>query len=91
MKKIYRVVKHTYYEKGDKKKSHYSVQYQTKFMWWKVWSDITETECHQGDCQTISLVFETESEAINLIKNLQHGGKIEGWDKEVTTVLELPI
>jgi hypothetical protein len=25
-----------------------------------------------------------------MIKNLQYGNKIEGWNKEVTTVLELP-
>lgn len=91
MKKIYRVVKHTYYEKGSEKKCHYSVQYQSKFLWWKLWTTIRETICHQGDCETIQLVLSSESDAINMIKNLQHGNKIEGWDKEVITVLEFPI
>jgi hypothetical protein len=91
MKKIYRVVKHTYYEKGDKKKSHYSVQYQKKFLWWKLWSNITETECCEGECYNNPIVFHTESDAIYMIKNLQQGNKIQGWDEEVTTVLELPI
>ena len=89
MKKIYRVVKHTYYEKGDKKKSHYSVQYQTKFLWWKQSTTITEIECNQGDCFNNPIVFHTELEAINMIKNLQQGNKIQGWDEEVT--LEFPI
>ena len=89
MNKIYRVVKHTYYEKGEKQKYHYSVQYQTKFLWWKLWNTITETECHKEDCESIPLVFDLESEAINMIKNLQQGNKIQGWDEEVT--LELPI
>ena len=92
MKKIYRVVKHTYYEKGEKKKSHYSVQYQTKFLWWKLWSTITETFLDkEGGSYNNPIVFHTESEAITMIKNLQRGNKIEGWDEEVTTVLELPV
>jgi len=87
MKKIYRVVKHTYYEKGDKKKSHYSVQYQTKFLWCKLWSTITETECYEGECYNNPIVFHTELEAITMINNLQRGNKVEGWDEKVIKII----
>jgi len=90
MKKIYRVVKHTYYKKGEEIKNHYTVQLQSKFLWFKLWETITETECHKEECQTNILVFDNESDAITMINNLQQGNKIEGWDKEVTTVLEFP-
>ena len=90
MKKIYRVIKHTYYEKGKEKKNHYTIQLQSKFLWFKLWNNIEETVCHKEECQTTPLVFDNESDAITMINNLQHGNKIEGWDKEVTTVLEFP-
>ena len=90
MKKIYRVVKHTYYEKGEINKEHYTVQYQTKFLWWKLWDNITDIECHDGDCETYPLTFNTEIEATVMISNLQNGYKLRGWDKEITKVLEFP-
>ena len=90
MKKIYRVVKHTYYEKGEINKEHYTVQYQTKFLWWKLWDNITDIECHDGDCETYPLTFNTETEATVMINNLQNGYKLRGWDKEITKVLEFP-
>jgi hypothetical protein len=90
MKKIYRIVEHTYYEKGDKKRQYYTIEEQKKFLWWKLWSNITETKCDE-DCYSTELEFTTESEAINTIKKLQRGNKLQGWSKEVTTVLEFPI
>ena len=90
MKKTYRVVKHTYYKKSKEIKNHYTVQLQSKFLWFKLWETMTETECHKEECQTTILVFDNESDAITMINNLQNGNKIEGWDKEVTTVLEFP-
>ena len=90
MKKIYRVVKHTYYEQGEIKKEHYTVQCQSKFLWWKLWDNITDVECHDGDCQTYPLTFNTETEATIMIMNLQNGHKLRGWDKEITKVLEFP-
>lgn len=90
MKRIYRIVKHTYYEKGEKLRDHYTIQYQSKFLWWKLWDSIMDIECHGGDCQTYPLTFDTEIEAINMINNLQNGCRINGWDKEVIKVLEFP-
>jgi hypothetical protein len=89
-KKIYRVVKHTYYEKGQIKKEHYTIQKQMKFLWWKLWDSIMDTECHDGDCEIYLLTFNTETDATNMINNLQNGHKLKGWDKEVTKVLEFP-
>lgn len=89
-KKIYRVVKHTYYEKGEIKKEHYTIQKQTKFLWWKLWDNITDTECDREDCQSYPLTFDTEIDATKMINNLQNGYKLRGWDKEVTTILEFP-
>ena len=60
MKKIYRVVKHTYYEKGEINKEHYTIQCQTKFLWWKLWDNITDIQCHDGDCETYPIMFYTE-------------------------------
>jgi hypothetical protein len=91
MKKIYRVVKHTHYEKGEINKEHYTIQRQTKFLWWKLWGDITDIQCYDGDCQTYPIMFDTENKAITMINNLQNGYKLKGWDKEVTKVLEFPI
>jgi hypothetical protein len=88
MKKIYRVVKHTHYEKGEINKEHYTVQCQSKFLWWKLWENITDVECHNGDCQSYPLTFNTEIEATNMITNLQNGNKITGWDKEIVTVVK---
>jgi hypothetical protein len=90
MKKVYRIVKHTYYESGDKKKQYYSVQCQIKILWWKLWDTITDSQCHNEECKTFPLTFHTELDAINLINNLQNGNKLSGWDKEVITVLEFP-
>lgn len=90
MDKVYRVVKHTYYEKSEKKTEHYTIQRQMKFLWWRTWDSIMKTECYKEDCQTVPLTFNNESEAISMINNLQNGHKLEGWDKEVTTVLEFP-
>ena len=88
MNKIYRVVKHTYYEKGEIKKEHYTVQYQTKFLWWKLWENITDVECYDGDCESYPLTFNTETEATNMITNLQNGYKLKGWDKEIVTLVK---
>jgi len=91
MKKIYRVVKHTHYEKGEINKEHYTIQCQSKFLWWRLWDNITDIECGKEDCGTYPLTFNTETDAINLITNLQKGYKLKGWNKEVIKVLEFPI
>jgi hypothetical protein len=90
MKKMYRIVKHTYYEKGEEKKDHYTIQYQSKFLWWKLWNTITETECEKEDCHNVPLTFSNELDATTVITNLQNGNKLNGWNKEVITVLEFP-
>jgi hypothetical protein len=90
MKKIYRVVKHTYYEKGEINKEHYTIQRQSKFLWWRLWDNITDVECHNGDCENYPLTFDTKDEAITMINNLQKGYKLRGWDKEIVTFLEFP-
>jgi hypothetical protein len=90
MKKIYRIVKHTYYEIGEEKRHHYTIQYQTKFLWWKLWGTITETECYNGDCYDSPLIFNNESEAISVITKLQNGNKLNGWNKEISKVVQFP-
>jgi len=47
-------------------------------------------ECDKEDCGTYPLTFNTETDAINLITNLQNGHKLRGWDKEIINVLEFP-
>jgi len=88
MKKIYRVVKHTHYEKGEINKEHYTVQCQSNFLWWKLWGNITEMECYNGDCENYPITFNTETEATNMIINLQNGNKLTGWEKEIITVVK---
>jgi hypothetical protein len=90
MKKMYRIVKHTYYEIGEEKKHHYTIQYQTKFLWWKLWDTITEIECDNEDCHNATLTFNNESEATAVITKLQNGNKLNGWNKEITKVVEFP-
>jgi hypothetical protein len=90
MKKIYRIVKHTYYDKGTEKKHHYTIQYQSKFLWRKLWDNIMDTECDKEECQSYPLTFSTELDATTMINNLQNGYKLKGWNKEVTKVVEFP-
>jgi hypothetical protein len=90
MKKIYRVVKHIYYEKGEINKEHYTIQYQSKFLWWRLWNTITDIECDSEECESYPLIFNTEDDAITMINNLQNGYKLRGWDKEITNVLKFP-
>jgi hypothetical protein len=57
-------------------------------LWWKLWDNITDIECHDGDCETHPLTFNTETDATNLITNLQKGYRLKGWDKEIITVVK---
>jgi hypothetical protein len=88
MKPIYRVVKHTQYEKCEVKREYFTIQKQVKFLIWVIWKDIKETNCGMGDCSENAILFNTESEAIYAIKRLESGNIADGWKNEVTTVLD---
>ena len=88
MKPIYRVIKNTYYEQCDIKRTYYSVQKERKFLWWTFWSTLKETNCGMGDCYKVDIKFETESHAIHAIKNLQQGMLADGWVEEVSVVID---
>ena len=91
MKKIplFRIIKHTYYEKCDVEKEHYTIQVKKKFLFfWERWYTIKETVCGWGDCEKREIIFKTESEAIFAIKNLQNGYLSEGYKREVSTILD---
>lgn len=85
---IYRVIKNTYYEQCDIKRTYYSVQKERKFLWWTFWSTLKETNCGMGDCYKVDIKFETESHAIHAIKNLQQGMLADGWVEEVSVVID---
>ncbi len=87
MKPIYRIVKHTLYEKCDIKREYYTIQKQVKFLVWVLWRDITETNCGMGDCVKCAITFRTESDAIIAIKQLDMGNIPDGWRDEVTRVI----
>ena len=89
MKKIpiYRVIKNTYYEQCDIKRTYFSVQKERKFLWWTFWSTLKEMNCGMGDCYKVDIKFDTESEAIYAIKKLQNGNILEGWTTEVSVTL----
>lgn len=84
----YRVIKNTYYEKCDVKRTYYSVQYEQKILWWKIWRVLKELKCGWGDCYRDEMKFNTESDAIYAIKKLQDGNIPDGWKEEVSTVLD---
>lgn len=84
----YRVIKNTYYEQCDIKRTYYSVQKERKFLWWTFWSTLKETNCGMGDCYKVDIKFETESHAIHAIKNLQQGMLADGWVEEVSVVID---
>jgi hypothetical protein len=88
MKPIYRVVKHTRYEKCDVKREYFTIQKQVKFLMWTFWRDITETNCGMGDCGKCPITFKTESDAIFAIKKLEMGNIADGWTENVTKVLD---
>ena len=90
IKKIpkYRVIKNTYYEQCEIKRTYYSVQHERKFLWWTYWSTLKEMTCGMGDCCKVNIKFETESDAIYAIKKLQNGAILDGWVEEISTVLD---
>lgn len=86
---IYRVVKHTYYERCDKKNEQYTIQVKKKFLFfWEKWFTIKERICGMGECISTPIKFHTESEAIFAIKNLEQGMIADGWVGEVSTVID---
>jgi hypothetical protein len=85
---IYRVLKHTYYEKCDIEREHYTIQKKGKFLWWDKWVSIRESICGMGDCYDVPIKFDTESDAIYAIKNLQRGTIPDGWRRKVVLVFD---
>ena len=88
MKPIYRIIKHTYYERCDVKRENYTVQVQGKFLMWKIWKTIKQKDCGWGDCYNNPIIFNTESDAIYAIKKLENGNIADGWTEEISTVLD---
>lgn len=91
MKKLplFRVIKHTYFERCDIKTEQYTIQVKKKFLFfWERWYTIKEMVCGIGDCYKTAIVFKSESEAIYAIKNLQNGYLADGWTGEISTVLD---
>lgn len=84
----YRVIKHTYYEQCDIKRTYYTVQQEWKFLWWTFWFTLKEMNCGMGDCYKVHIKFETESHAIYAIKKLQSGSIADGWTEEVSVTLD---
>jgi len=88
MKPIYRVVKHTKYERCDVTKEYFTIQKQFKFFvlkWWKT------LKAHQIGWEynfKEDMTFKTESDAIYAIKKLENGNIADGWVSEVSTVLD---
>ena len=88
MKPIYRVVKHTKYERCEIKKEYFTIQKQFKFLglkWWK-----TFKAHHMGWEYNFkeNMTFDTESDAIYAIKKLENGSIADGWVSQVSTVLD---
>jgi hypothetical protein len=92
MRPIYRVIKHTLYEKCDVKRNYYTVEKQISFMGFKWWKSLKETHYGMGDYGMgglkLSISFKTESDAIYAIKKLENGSIPEGWVSEVSSVLD---
>jgi hypothetical protein len=93
MRPIYRVIKHTLYEKCDVKRNYYTVEKQIIFMGFKWWKSLKETHYGIGDYGMggglkSPISFKTESDAIYAIKKLENGSIPEGWISEVSSVLD---
>ena len=88
MKPIYRVMKHTLYEKCDVKRNYYTVEKQIIFMGFKWWKPLKETQYGWGDSLKSPISFKTESDAIYAIKKLENGSIPDGWISEVSSVLD---
>lgn len=85
---LYRIIKHTYYEKCDVKKEYYTIEKKWNIWRFSWWEKIKETVCGWGDCHRESITFTTESEAIYAIKKLENGNIPDGWVEEVSKVLD---
>jgi len=87
---IFRVVKHTYFEKCNVKREQFTIEFKKKILWWERWVSVKEVNyCGWSDCYKSEIIFQTESEAIFAIKNLQNGYIPDGWTKEISSVLDL--
>ena len=88
MKPIYRVIKHTKYEKCEFKQEYFTIQKQFKFLWFKIWKSMKETQMGWEYNLKQDMSFKTENDAIYAIKKLQNGSVPDGWVSAVSTVLD---
>jgi len=86
MKSVYRIIKHTFYENCELKLQYFTVQYETKFLWWKMWKTLKRLECSGEDCHQVVIQYDSQSDAINAIDKLYKGNIIDGWTEEVLYV-----
>lgn len=84
----FRVIKHTKYVKCDIDVEYYTIEKQKSFLGIKYWSEIQQTYDSFRGGSSMSIIFNTESDAIYAIKKLQTGNKPDGWREEVLTVLD---
>lgn len=88
MKPIYRIIKNTFYEKYEVKTEYYSIQIQRKFLGFKYWSTLKNTQYVWIEKFRDVMSFRTESDAIYAIKKMMNGAKLEGWEETVSTILD---
>lgn len=89
MKKDYRVLYHTYYNRAivQETMNYYSVQQKKRFLFWTYWGTFKERE-YDG---LSTIKFKTEYEAEDFINRLKQGFISEGWITEIVTVKRIKL
>lgn len=75
----YRIIKNTWFEKGEAGNFYYEVQREKKFLWWNYWRSVTEPS-YEG--RSVSR-FKDLKEATEFIEKIRKGNPSHGWKEEV--------
>lgn len=75
---LYRIFKHTFYDRGSRSLQFYSVKKKVKFLWWYRWIPLYR-ESYDGRDEAR---FDTEGDAVIAIKRDQMGIPMSGWRDE---------
>jgi hypothetical protein len=76
-------------EYGVVTNSHYTIQIQRKFLFFKYWSTITHEISGWGDLYTTETNFRTLEDAKEFIENLNKSGVLDKWSQTVVDYNEI--
>jgi hypothetical protein len=75
----YRVIRNSWYERGNIENTYYEVQKRKRFLFWNFWKGISEPS-YDGYS---TIRFKTLEEAKQFIEKIREGKPASGWREEV--------